>query len=173
MPITRIQLEEDTAKTLQTALNLPADLKQKFQDASPHGKKYLFIDHNRASIPLIEIVTPPVLHSPLQAAAAFAKVIDLLRSTGITSGRLEFGALRCDANVSLGRDSPRTEIKNLFSVRALRDACTFEINEQIQNVLNNSLLTARTKNWDGTTMVDLRDKETEKDYRYELRTGHI
>jgi aspartyl-tRNA(Asn)/glutamyl-tRNA(Gln) amidotransferase subunit B len=166
LPITRIQIEQDTAKStkLVVPINAPTHRTTKILKNSPLEK--FLIDHNRSSIPLIEIITPPVLTSPHEAAIAFAKIAEVLRATGVTTGDLHLGAMRCDVNVSLGLGNRRTEIKNLFSVRAIRDSCTYEITQQIRQYSANEPIEQCTKTWDGIKTILLRLKEGEKDYRY-------
>ena len=137
--------------------------------SSPFEK--FLLDHNRSSIPLIEIITPPVLTTAHQAATAFSKIAEILRATGSTTADLHLGAMRCDVNVSLGYNSPRTEIKNLFSVRAVRDSCTYEIEQQIRLYEQNEDIVQSTKTWNGEKTVLLRQKEGEKDYRFDSLEG--
>ena len=89
--------------------------------------------------------------------------------TGTTTGDLHNGAMRCDVNISLGRASERTEIKNLNSVRAVREACNFEIQSQVREYEEEGRLVAvrTTKRWDGERTIVTREKEGEKDYRYD------
>ena len=157
LPITRVQLEQDTAKTNTETL-------------TTHKRSY--IDFNRSSIPLIEIITPPVLTSAYQAATAFAKIVEILRATETSTADLHHGAMRCDVNISLGLNSPRTEVKNLNSVRAVREACLFEIAEQTKLYLNpetREQLVQSTKTFRDGKTITLRTKHGEKDYRYFLR----
>jgi aspartyl-tRNA(Asn)/glutamyl-tRNA(Gln) amidotransferase subunit B len=79
--------------------------------------------------------------------------------------------MRCDVNVSLGLNSPRTEIKNLNSVRAIREACSYEIAEQTKLWLNEETrnqIVQSTKTWKDGTTITLRTKHGEKDYRFVL-----
>jgi aspartyl-tRNA(Asn)/glutamyl-tRNA(Gln) amidotransferase subunit B len=166
LAISRVQLEQDTAKTTSIPINGTPN-STALLTQSPLTK--FLLDHNRASIPLIEIITPPILHSAAAAATAFAKVAEILRATGVTTGDLHWGAMRCDVNVSLGLRSPRTEIKNLFSVSAVRDAARAEIDELVQKFENDVPIEACTKAWDGDHVRFLRAKKGEEDYRYRHR----
>ena len=163
LSITRVQLEQDTAKTTSIPVNGKEEATG-LLNQSPLS--HFLIDHNRSSIPLIEVVTPPFLRTPTEAAAAFAKVADILRAAGVTTGNLHWGAMRCDVNVSLGLNSPRTEIKNLFSVSAVREATRYEIEEQVRMYGMNIPIEATTKSWDGVAARFIRAKKEEKDYRY-------
>jgi aspartyl-tRNA(Asn)/glutamyl-tRNA(Gln) amidotransferase subunit B len=159
LPIQRLQLEQDTAKTSDIPSSPPST-----NEPQPLTS---LINYNRSSVPLIEIITPPVLQSGYHAAAAFSKIIELLRVTGTTTGDLHNGAMRCDVNISLGRKPQRTEIKNLNSVKAVREACNYEIEVQTREFLERGVLdTVRTtKKWDGQKTIITREKEGEKDYR--------
>ena len=163
LPISRIQLEQDTAKT--TKPSTPTTTPDSQTSRLTATFQRLLLDHNRSSVPLIEIITPPTLTSPHQAATAFAKVAEILRATGVTTADLHLGAMRCDVNISLGLSSARTEIKNLFSTRAVRDSCAFEIQEQIRMFQNNQKIEQCTKTWSGRDTVMIRKKEGERDYR--------
>ena len=176
LPITRIQLEQDTAKTttLQQLFNYePSEQAPSVEDEGlldmqevRRLQEKMLLDHNRSSIPLIEIITPPVLSSPHQAATALTKVAEILRATGVATADFHLGAMRCDVNVSLGLNSARTEIKNLFSSSAVRDACTYEIASLIELFHSQQEILSQTKTWDGSKTVAMREKEGEKDYRY-------
>ena len=175
LPITRIQLEQDTAKTttfqqlfnhdpLEEQSNAEEDRLLQVKEVRQVQEKIL-LDHNRSSIPLIEIITPPVLTSPHQAATALTKVAEILRATGVATADFHFGAMRCDVNVSLGLNSARTEIKNLFSSSAVRDACSYEITSLVDLFHSQQEIVSQTKTWDGSKTVSMREKEGEKDYR--------
>ena len=96
-----------------------------------------------------------------------AKVAELLRATGTSTAELHRGEMRCDVNISLGLNSSRVEIKNLNSVSAIRDACFYEIGQQIEQSVNNKVpITPATKRWTGEVTEIIRKKEGEQDYRY-------
>ena len=175
LPITRIQLEQDTAKTttFQQFFNQdPSEEPSTTEDGRllqmkevRHVREKMLLDHNRSSVPLIEIITPPVLTSPHQAATALTKVAEILRATGVATADFHLGAMRCDVNVSLGLNSARTEIKNLFSSSAVRDSCAYEISNLVDLFHTQQEIVSQTKTWDGSKTVSLREKEGEKDYR--------
>ncbi len=95
------------------------------------------IDFNRCGVPLVEMVTGPDLRSADEAAQYLIRLRQLLRWIGISEADMEKGHLRCDANVSIrpiGADylNPKTEIKNVNSIEAVRDAISKEIERQIR-----------------------------------------
>jgi len=92
------------------------------------------IDFNRSGVALMEIVTEPDLRSPLQAREFLTALRRLLQFAEVSTGRMEEGTLRCDANVSLqrrgGPPGTRTEVKNMNSIRSVERALAFEIERQ-------------------------------------------
>lgn len=130
-------------------------------------------DFNRAGVPLLEIVTRPVIGSAADAAAVVTEVRKLVRFLAISDGNMEEGSLRCDANVSirpkgssaLGR---KVEIKNLNSIRNLSHAITHEVNRQIELVGAGQPVLSETRGFDVTTgqTYAQRTKEELNDYRY-------
>ena len=119
--VERIHLEEDVGKSLH------------LQGA------HSYIDYNRCGTPLIEIVTKPDMTSGEEAALFFQTVQEILRYVKVTNGNLEEGNMRCDANINLNvwedgklYHTPISEIKNLNSFKAIRDACTYEAQRQLK-----------------------------------------
>ncbi|KAI0404669.1 GatB/GatE catalytic domain-containing protein [Xylaria palmicola] len=155
--IERIQMEQDTAKTLA-------------QPGNVH-----WIDFNRVGVPLIEIITRPVIHHPATAAAFVRKVQTLLNAVDACVSGMEAGGLRADVNVSVRRtDDPsaplgqRTEIKNLSSFKAVEDAIIAERDRQIAVLEAGGTVAGETRGWSigSTETRRLRGKEGEVDYRY-------
>lgn len=159
--IERIHLEEDVGKSLH------------LQGA------HSYIDYNRCGTPLIEIVTKPDMTSPEEAALFMQTVQEILRYVQVTNGNLEEGNMRCDANINLtvwenGTEfhTPISEIKNLNSFKAIRDACTYEIKRQLNEFEENrqefNAGFKVTMGWDenaGKTVVQ-RTKNSFVDYRF-------
>jgi aspartyl-tRNA(Asn)/glutamyl-tRNA(Gln) amidotransferase subunit B len=152
--ITKLHLEEDAGKT-----------------KNADGERQ--IDFNRCGVPLVEMVTGPDLRSPDEAAQYLIRLRQLLRWLGISEADMEKGHLRCDANVSIrprGADylNPKTEIKNVNSIEAVRDAISKEIERQIRETEAGRKIEAWTLEWDEDRGVlkKMRSKETEADYRY-------
>ncbi len=131
------------------------------------------IDFNRCGVPLVEMVTGPDLRSGDEAAQYLIRLRQLLRWLGVSEADMEKGHLRCDANVSIrprGADylNPKTEIKNVNSIDAVREAITREIERQIHETEAGRRIEAWTLDWDEETgrLSKMRSKETEADYRY-------
>jgi aspartyl-tRNA(Asn)/glutamyl-tRNA(Gln) amidotransferase subunit B len=124
-------------------------------------------------VPLIEMVTGPDLRSADEAAQYLIRLRQLLRWLEVSEADMEKGHLRCDANVSIrpkgaGYLNPKTEIKNVNSIVAVRDAIQTEIERQIREVKAGKRIEAWTLEWDEDAGVlrKMRSKETEADYRY-------
>jgi len=152
--IQRVHLEEDTGKLV-------------------HREQGSLVDYNRAGVPLLEIVSEPDLHSLDQAKAYATELRSLLRTLGVTSGDMEKGAIRFEANISLrpaGQATlgTRTEIKNLNSFRAMVRAIAFEIERQGHLLAAGRPVDQETRGWDdaGGRTLPQRDKEDAHDYRY-------
>jgi aspartyl-tRNA(Asn)/glutamyl-tRNA(Gln) amidotransferase subunit B len=152
--ITKLHIEEDAGKT-----------------KNERGKR--LIDFNRCGVPLIEMVTAPDLRSADEAAQYLIRLRQLLRWIGISEADMEKAHLRCDANVSIrpkGADylNPKTEIKNVNSIVAVKDAIEKEVKRQIEETEAGRKIQAWTLEWDEEAGVlrKMRSKETEADYRY-------
>jgi len=152
--IHKLHIEEDAGKTKNAG-----NLRQ--------------VDFNRCGVPLVEMVTEPDLRSAEEAAQYLARLRQLLRWLGISEADMEKGNLRCDGNVSIrtvGSDvlNEKTEIKNVNSIDALREAITKEITRQIREVESGNVVKPWTLDWDDEEGVlkKMRSKETEADYRY-------
>src|SRR5450759_1192812 len=152
--IWKLHMEEDAGKT-----------------KNENGRR--LIDFNRCGVPLIEMVTGPDLRSANEAAQYLSRLRQLLRWLGISESDMEKGHLRCDANVSIRPKgathlNPKTEIKNVNSIEAVRDAIDKEIERQIREVEAGRRIEAWTLEWDEDAGVlrKMRSKETEADYRY-------
>ncbi len=152
--ITKMHLEEDAGKTKNA------------------GRKRL-IDFNRCGVPLVEMVTEPDLRTAEEAAQYLMRLRQLLRWLGISEADMEKGHLRCDSNVSIRPKgatylNPKTEIKNVNSIDAVREAISKEIERQVREVEAGNRIEAWTLEWDEDAGVlrKMRSKETEADYRY-------
>ncbi len=152
--IRRAHLEEDTGKLT-------------------HAGNASFVDYNRSGVPLIEIVTEPDVRSADEAYAFLSALRDIVRCLGVSSGDMEKGAMRGEPNMSLrpvGSDGfgVKVEIKNLNSLRAVRDSIAYETGRQTRALDEGQPIRQVTMGWDdarGVTVVQ-REKEEAHDYRY-------
>lgn len=150
--IRRVHLEEDTAKII-------------------HENNYSLIDFNRAGIPLLEIVTEPDLKSAEEAKAFVEELILLIRYLGISDANPEKGEIRFEANVSVNfgeKLGTKVEIKNLGSIRSLRDSIAYEIKRQTELIEKGKEVIQETRGFDETKRITFsqRRKEMAEDYRY-------
>ncbi|MEA5154523.1 Asp-tRNA(Asn)/Glu-tRNA(Gln) amidotransferase subunit GatB [Raineyella sp.] len=167
VPIERAHMEEDAGKLTHLG----------GETGRLHGAEYSLIDYNRAGVPLIEIVTKPIIGAGARApevARRYVETIrDLMRALGVSDVRMNEGSLRCDANVSLrpwGREKlgTRTETKNINSLRSIEGAVTYEIQRQAAVLQDGGTIEQCTRNWLehlGETSFG-RSKEEAEDYRY-------
>jgi aspartyl-tRNA(Asn)/glutamyl-tRNA(Gln) amidotransferase subunit B len=165
--IERAHMEEDTGKSLHVG----------GATGRIHGAEYSLLDYNRAGVPLIEIVTKPIVgtgeRAPEVARAYVTALRDLLRALGVSDVRMDQGSLRCDANVSLmpkgaGEFGTRTETKNVNSLRSVERAVRYEMTRQAGVLLAGERVVQETRHFDegsGSTSAGRR-KETAEDYRY-------
>ena len=155
--LTRVHLEEDTAKSYH------------INDSSG---EHSLIDFNRAGVPLMELVTEPVITDAAQAVH-FAKELQLLlRCLGVADADMEKGQMRVEANISVSTDKSafgkKVEVKNLNSFRAVERAITFELARQEKLIEEGGEVVQETRGWDediGETFSQRR-KEESHDYRY-------
>ncbi|MDK2980913.1 MAG: aspartyl-tRNA(Asn)/glutamyl-tRNA(Gln) amidotransferase subunit [Chloroflexota bacterium] len=131
------------------------------------------VDFNRCGVPLVEMVTEPDLRTADEAAQYLLRLRQLLRWIGISEADMEKGNLRCDANVSIRpvgatHLNEKTEIKNVNSIDAVREAIRKEVERQTREVEEGKTIKAWTLEWDQDAGVlrKMRSKETEADYRY-------
>lgn len=154
--LNRIHIEEDAGKSIHL-----------------EGEEDTLIDLNRAGVPLIEIVTEPVMKSAEEAGAFFSEVRKLVRYLEICDGNMEEGSLRCDANISVMKKGTtvlgkKVEVKNMNSIRNLQHAIDHEIERQILLLENGGEVKSETRtfNVETSTTSAMRTKEELNDYRY-------
>jgi aspartyl-tRNA(Asn)/glutamyl-tRNA(Gln) amidotransferase subunit B len=128
--------------------------------------RYSLIDYNRSGIPLLEIVTEPVISSPKEAREFLNKLRIILEYLDVFDGSLE-GAMRVDANISLSGGG-RVEIKNISSFKGVERALAYEITRQKNLLRRGRIVERETRHFDeiNNITVSLRTKEEEQDYRY-------
>ncbi len=162
--IERIHMEEDTATSI-------------------HKANYSLVDYNRSSVPLMELVTMPVLRDA-ETAMNFAKELQLLlRTLGVSDANLEKGEMRIEANISISTNKPleefdgdfsnfgiKTEVKNLNSFKIVGQAIDFEIARHLAILEGESdgEIVQETRGWDENKQATFsqRKKESADDYRY-------
>lgn len=156
--ITRVHLEEDTARLVHRTAN---------------GSSYSLVDVNRSGVPLMEIVSEPDMRSPAEARAYLMALRQILRYIGVSTANMEEGAFRCDANVSQrsvdgSMVGPKVEIKNMNSFRSVERALEFEVERQRKALQDGEALEQETRGWveDRGVTVSQRTKEYAHDYRY-------
>ena len=151
--ITRLHMEEDTAKQL-------------------HLGDETLIDFNRAGVPLIEIVSEPEIHSGKQAADYVSTLRQLLLYLDVTDGKMEEGSMRCDVNISISKEAgvfgTKVEIKNLNSIANVQKAIDYEIKRQEEVLEAGGKIVQETRRFDepSQTTVTMRKKDGAVDYRY-------
>ncbi len=165
--IERIHQEEDVAKSL-------------------HIKNYTLIDCNKSGVPLIEIVTKPVIKSAFEAKEYASKIRQIVRYLGISDADMEKGQMRCEPNISVqkkdtwtyqdGKILPKknvvlnskVEIKNIGSISAVEKSIEYEIQRITKEIENGEEIIQQTRGWNAqkNTTEFQRSKESAQDYRY-------
>lgn len=152
--IERLHIEEDTCKSI-------------------HSFEGTLLNFNRAGVPLIEIVTKPVIESEAEAVAYIEALREILLYLEISDVKIEEGSMRCDANVSLKEAGSlvlgtKTEIKNIGSITNVATSISYEINRQKEILSRGELVIDETRRFDDktNTTILMRVKETGNDYRY-------
>jgi len=157
--IRRVHLEEDTGKLLHVD--------------GADGRPCSLVDLNRAGVPLMEIVGEPDIRTPEEARLYLMELRAVLQYLGVSTGSMEEGSFRCDANISLRPEGSqefgaKVEIKNMNSFRAVYRALEYEIQRQSEILDKGGRIEQETRGWveeKGIT-VSQRSKEYAHDYRY-------
>jgi len=151
--LTRVHLEEDTAR-------------------SQHDHDGVsLVDFNRAGVPLMELVTEPVIHDA-ETAGRFARELQLLLKTlKISGAQMERGEMRVEANISVSKTDvlgTKVEVKNLNSFKSVEGAIKYEVARHIELLEKGGSVVQETRGWDEVRLKTFtqRVKETAKDYRY-------
>jgi aspartyl-tRNA(Asn)/glutamyl-tRNA(Gln) amidotransferase subunit B len=152
--ITRVHLEEDTAKLW-------------------HRGDYSLIDVNRSGVPLMEVVSEPEISSPAEAREYLIRLHNILRYLGVSTANMEEGSFRCDANISIRPSNskkllPKVEVKNMNSFKAVYQALEYEAKRQGKVLEEGGELVQETRGWvdESSITVTQRTKEYADDYRY-------
>jgi len=156
--VTRVHVEEDTGRLLHRL--------------DEHGQDVSLVDLNRSGVPLMEIVGEPDLRSPAEARDYLVALRQILRYIGVSTGNMEEGAFRCDANISIrdagGAYGTKVEIKNMNSFSAVFRALRYEEERQRSVLEAGGVVDQETRGWveaQGIT-ASQRTKEQAHDYRY-------
>lgn len=154
--ITRVHLEEDTA-------------------TSKHDRgNFSLVDFNRAGVPLMELVTEPVIHSAKEAGDFGRELQLLLRYLGVSEANMEKGQMRVELNISVSDDpkkfGTKVEVKNINSFKAVEKAAEYEAKRMIELLESGEKdkIVQETRGWDETKQATFsqRIKENANDYRY-------
>lgn len=165
-----IDLEDGSTKEIGVErLHLEQDAGKSIHDQDPTKS---FIDLNRSGVALMEIVSKPDMRSPEEAGAYITKLRSILRYIGACDGNMQEGSMRADVNVSVRRPGAefgtRCEIKNVNSIRFVKQAIEFEAARQVEILEDGGEIVQETRLFDpgkGETR-SMRSKEDAHDYRY-------
>lgn len=151
--ITRVHLEEDTARSSHDTPGVS------------------LVDYNRAGVPLMELVTEPVIHTSADAVRFGKELQLLLQYLGVSDANMEKGEMRVEVNLSISKTETfgtKVEIKNINSFRAVGKAIDFEVDRQIAVLEKGDKVVQETRGWDENkeTTFSQRLKESANDYRY-------
>jgi aspartyl-tRNA(Asn)/glutamyl-tRNA(Gln) amidotransferase subunit B len=155
--ITRVHMEEDTAKLTHSTVD---------------GKRVSLIDFNRSSVPLVEIVTEPDIHSAEQAKEFLKKLRDIIRTLGVSDADMEKGGMRLECNISLSPDGKlpdyKVEVKNINSFRYFANSVESEIVRHTELLDAGKVPVQETRGYRDSIKgtVSQRVKEEAADYRY-------
>lgn len=152
--VERIHLEEDTAKQI-------------------HKNNFSYLDFNRCGVPLIEIVSFPVIESAEEAKLYVNTIKQIVNNLKISDAKMEEGSLRVDVNISIKPKNQeklgtKVEIKNINSINNVKKSIELEISEQIQTLEKKISVESTTKRFDDTNQknIVMRSKKNQVDYRY-------
>ena len=156
--ITRVHLEEDTAKMSHTTID---------------EKAVSLLDFNRSGVPLLEMVTEPCLYSAKEAGDLARKIRDIATALNISDANMEQGSMRLEANISLTEKAGelpnyKVEVKNINSFRYLEQAIEYELKRQEALLQDGKTPKQETRGWNEKKKETIaqRSKETAEDYRY-------
>src|SRR3954471_17041796 len=157
--IERVHQEEDTARLVH--------------GTDSAGQPASFADMNRSGVPLMEIVSKPDIRSAAEARAYLQKLRAIVRALGVSTGNMDEGSFRCDANVSMrpvGQEEygTKAEVKNMNSFRGVFLAIEYEIKRQTEVLQRGERVVQETRGWvdERNVTVSQRSKEQAHDYRY-------
>lgn len=160
--ITRVHLEEDTARLLHSS---------QFQNYPKNADPATLVDYNRSGRPLMELVSEPDITDGKQAMEFAKELQRILRYLDISDADMEKGQMRVEANISISKTEEfgtKVEVKNLNSFKAVGDAIDYEIKRQAEVLDRGEKVIQETRGWDekSKSTFSQRLKEQAHDYRY-------
>ena len=165
-----IDFKDGTSKDIRiTRLHLEQDAGKSLHDQNP-SKTY--VDLNRSGVALMEIVSEPDIRSSEEAGMYISKIRSILMYLDTCDGNMQEGSLRADVNISVrkpGEDyGTRCEVKNLNSIKFIKQAITYEAKRQIEILESGGLIEQNTMlfNTSSGKTRPMRNKEEAHDYRY-------
>ena len=169
--ITRVHLEEDTAKSSHVEDPEQREWVEDPERSEGKSSEYSLVDFNRAGVPLLELVTEPVMHSGEEVSKFGKELRLLLQYLDLSEANMEKGEMRLEANVSVSLTEnlgTKVEIKNLNSFSSAERGVEFEIKRQIALLEGGGRVTQETRGWDENKQETFsqRAKEDSHDYRY-------
>jgi len=155
--IQRAHLEEDAGK-----------------NTHPEGLSYSLVDYNRAGMPLLEMVTHPIIESAEEARLFLQELRNIIRYVGASDADMEKGSMRCEPSISVrmpgeeGLPPYKVEVKNINSFKFVEQAINYEIERQTEMRKNGQTPKQVTMGWNEkkNITVEQRSKEEANDYRY-------
>ncbi|KKT15101.1 MAG: Aspartyl/glutamyl-tRNA(Asn/Gln) amidotransferase subunit B [Parcubacteria group bacterium GW2011_GWC1_43_30] len=142
------------------------------------GGELMGVDFNRAGVPLMELVTEPVIKTATEASNFARELQLLLKYLDVSGANMEKGEMRVEANISLaprslggvgvGKLGTKVEVKNLNSFKVVEKAIKFEMERQIEMLEKGEEVVQETRGWDENKEITFsqRLKESAHDYRY-------
>ncbi|MSU45144.1 MAG: Asp-tRNA(Asn)/Glu-tRNA(Gln) amidotransferase subunit GatB [Candidatus Zambryskibacteria bacterium] len=193
--LTRIHLEEDTARSIHDSgansqfpiSNFQSNLNESISNENSNIENSMkiaklrtensLVDYNRAGVPLMELVTEPVIHSSVDAMNFAREFQLLLQYLGVSDANMEKGEMRVEVNISVNKSQvpmsndqlgTKVEVKNINSFRAAGKAIDFEFERQKSILEKGEKVIQETRGWDENKSVTFsqRAKESAHDYRY-------
>ena len=165
-----IDFKNGTSKDIRIIrLHLEQDAGKSLHDQNP-SKTY--VDLNRSGVALMEIVSEPDISSSEEAGMYISKIRSILMYLDTCDGNMQEGSLRADVNISVrkpGEDfGTRCEIKNLNSIKFIKQAITYESKRQIEILESGGSIEQNTMLFNTVTCKTrpMRNKEEAHDYRY-------
>lgn len=182
----KIESDQNETEILIERIHQEEDVAKSFHNTDSSNRKYSAIDYNKSGVPLIELVTKPVIKSAKEAKDFATAIRQLVRWLGISDADMEKGQMRCEPNISVQRKgswelnngkvvalngytlNPKVEVKNIGSISAIEKAILFEVDRMINEIENGTVLKQQTRGWnpDMAQTVFQRSKESAPDYRY-------